>query len=75
MSIIILLVFVTGIALGLYAGKSRAAGEGWGLITWRLISDVASLFATVFKKLSAPFKKGDRGKHPDAIDVDVKEEK
>lgn len=49
---------LTGMALGLYAGKKRGNGDGWCKISKDLFDDAVDTAKSVWRKASGPFRKG-----------------
>lgn len=49
----------TGLAIGLYAGKKRERGDGWGKISCDLCSDTIGVAKAMWRRVSGPFMKGD----------------
>lgn len=47
------------LSAGLYAGKRRAIGDGWGKIAKDACTDSASAARTIWDKASYPFRKGE----------------
>ena len=54
-----LLVGTAGFTLGLYAGKRRAAGKGWGVIAGDMARSVCSMAQCAWQKLCVQFRKDD----------------
>lgn len=54
-----LLVGTAVFTLGLYAGKRRAAGKGWGVIAGDMARGVCSMAQCAWQKLCAQFRKDD----------------
>lgn len=63
--------FIVGLCVGLYAGKRRAQGAGWGTIGSDMGRSFVGFIVGVFRWVSAPFRKGD----PDVIEAEVVENK
>lgn len=58
-----------GFTLGLYAGKRRANGKGWGEITSEIIKGLCSVVSRVWSRIRAQFKKD----APSIVDVEMVE--
>lgn len=61
------LIGTAGLTLGLYAGKRRANGKGWGEIAGEMCQSAWSIVACAWRKIHAQFKKDD----PNVVDAEV----
>lgn len=69
--IVFALICLAGFTLGLYAGKRRANGKGWGEIAGEMCQSAWSMVACAWRKIHAQFKKDD----PNVVDAEVIEPK
>lgn len=61
------LICLTGFTLGLYAGKRRANGKGWGEIAKESVGNVYSWVHGAWQTVARQFRKNT----PDTVDVEA----
>ena len=68
---VLLIVGTVCFMAGLYAGKKRAAGMSWGDTTRDMASSVYRICASIWRRISYPFRKGDGGQTPERVEPEV----
>jgi hypothetical protein len=58
---------MAGFTLGLYAGKRRANGKGWGEIASEIVHSVCAMISGAWSRICAQFRKDD----PAAVEAEV----